>query len=587
MLRSSSSKVINHASGRPWLLGNWTDRRITVAAAGTERLAVIGRCPVTAGELEVRLGRIRSVDDVQPAIGDLTGSFHAVASVGGRVWLRGSASGVRQVFHASLDGVTVAANRADVLASWVGSRPDEQVLALHLLYGSPPYPLDDKCLWQGVHIVRPGDCLTVESDGRSRTRRWWNPPEPELSPTEGAPAVRSALIAAVKSCVSPGGTVSCDLSGGMDSTSLCFLASRSRSRLVTLHWEGLGPGNDDARWSAAAAAALPHCAHVRPDPSHTPPWFGAATEPLPDAEEPGALAPRETDRLRAAVALMISHGSRLHMTGCGGDELFTAYFPHMHDYVRTHPLAALSRLRRQRLFLGWPLRPLLRGLVDRSSFSQWLAARADGLAAAPPAPQGRPLPSMTWGDGLRMPPWATPDAVHAVRRMLREAADAGTEPLSPQRGQHAALSYLRTAGRVARQRNQTTAALGLEYADPYLDDNVVESALSIRVAERNAREQYKPVLATAMRGTVPDALLERSTKGDFSTDMYRGLQHGRAGLLSLVDESRLAEVGLIDAAAFRTALSRLGPTSDAPRLFEAALGCELWLRSLSRHAAGR
>jgi len=84
---------------------------VTVAQAGAARLAVIGRCPATATELTALLGRISDVEQVEQVTRDLTGSFHLIASIGGRVRVRGSASAVRRVFHAQLGGATVAASR--------------------------------------------------------------------------------------------------------------------------------------------------------------------------------------------------------------------------------------------------------------------------------------------------------------------------------------------------------------------------------------------------------------------------------------------------------------------------------------------
>ncbi len=187
-------------------------------------------------------------------------------------------------------------------------------------------------------------------------------------------------------------------------------------------------------------------------------------------------------------------------------------------------------------------------------------------------------PSVAWGPETRMPPWATPDAVDAVRSLLREAA-ATAEALAPQRGQHAALAGVRAGGRGVRQFDQVTSPLGLAYAAPYLDDGVLEAALAVRVAERASPGRYKPVLAAAMRGIVPDAVLGRSTKGEFTADFYGGLRRNRAALLGIFDDSRLARAGLLDPAALRTSLLGLHPTPDGLRALDPALGCELWLRT--------
>ncbi len=190
LLRASATAAVEHGSGRPWLLGTWPDGHMTVAAVGAARLAVIGRCQVTADGLAARLARVADITDVEQAVRGLAGSHHVVASVGGRVWVRGSASGTRLVFRTRVGGAEVAADRSDVLARLTGAGLDEEALALHLLSSPPPYPLDTRCVWRGVEGVRPEHGLLLEPDGRARTRPWWSPPEPVRPRARGAPDIR-------------------------------------------------------------------------------------------------------------------------------------------------------------------------------------------------------------------------------------------------------------------------------------------------------------------------------------------------------------------------------------------------------------
>ncbi|MBT2387348.1 asparagine synthase-related protein [Streptomyces sp. ISL-11] len=577
-LRPWATETVDHHSGRPWLLGSWPAGHVVVAEAGSSRLAVIGRCPVSAEALSSWLGEVRGIAETERVVSGLVGSFHVAASIGRRALVRGSASAVRRIFHTTIGDTVVAASRADRLAAATGADVDERLLALHLLSAPPPHPLGDHCLWQGVQVLRPEDCLLIEADGRSRTRRWWRPPEPVLPLAEGAVEVRRALTAAVGTCTAGGGTVSADLSGGMDSTSLCFLAAaRGPARLVTFRWADFAPESDAADAAARATAALPGAGHIRPDRARTPLWYSGLQDPVAWTDEPGGWV-RDTARFRAVAELMLGRGSRLHMFG-GGNELFTAHAPALHDLARSDPGAAFARIRAMRTLHRWPLRPLLRELADRSTFAQWLAAWAEGLTAAPPPPAAHRVPSLAWGTRGSLPPWATPDAVDAVRSVLREAAAEQAEPLAPQRGQHAAIAYAQAGGRGARQFDQVGSAMGLAYAAPCLDDGVIQAALSVRLPERRADGRCEPVLAEAMRGIVPDAVLDRSTEDDLTEDFYTALRRHRAGLLELFDDSLLARLGLVDADAFRTALLGLHPRPHTLRGLDPTLGCELWLRT--------
>lgn len=109
---------------------------------------------------------------------------------------------------------------------------------------------------------------------------------------------------------------------------------------------------------------------------------------------------------------------------------------------------------------------------------------------------------------------------------------------------------------------------------------MIEAALSIRLEDCASPEQYKPALTAAMRGVVPDPILGRSTKAEYSAEAYAGLRQHREALLELCDDMRLARLGLVDGDAFRSALLGLHTSSLTMIPLISTLGCELWLRSL-------
>ncbi|RBQ18199.1 asparagine synthetase B family protein [Spongiactinospora rosea] len=583
-LRPWASGVIDHASGRPWLVGEWPCDQIRHARAGSAQVTVLGRCPVTTVDLTRRLDRIRDLDDVERVVAGLPGSFHLIAAVGGRVRVRGSASAVRRVFQAQVAGVTVAASRSDVLGTVTGAPVDEEVLAARLLPHCAAWPLQEAGVWRGVTGVPPDHCLILEPDGTATLRRWWSPPEPALPLDEGAEAVRDALVAAVGSCAKGGShygdTISADLSGGLDSTALCFLAGRGSARLVTMHRQGAdtGPsGSGDTVWARRAAAALPNARHLTAGRDDVPPWFGGLTDPRQALEEPSGWV-RDTARIAYVTDRLIAAGSYLHLTGVGGDELFSVQPSYLHDLVRRRPLTALAHLRARRM----PWWRSLRALAERDSHAAWLAGCAGGLSGepAPSNAYGDAL-ALTWGAPPRMPVWATGQAVQAARDVLSGIAADEPPPLCRRRAQHATLLQARTAGAGLRQVEQATVRLGLPYAAPYLDDAVIEAALSVRPHERGAPGLRKPLLTTAMDGLVPRPFLARPPRSGPAAEFYAGLRRHRTELMDLFSSSLLARIGLIDPAALRAALTGPRPPLHAVEPLSRTLACEIWLRSLS------
>ena len=568
-------QTLPHPSGRPWLIGRWAADELVAVQVGETQVAVIGCCPVTAAALFALADRVRTVADLDRLGAGLSGSFHLVAALDGRSRVQGSISGLRRVFYTQVGEVTVAADRADVLAGLAAAAVDEQWLAARLVYPHLPHPLADGCPWHGMQVLAD-DCYLLTGPGQpAGVVRWWRPPEPVAPLAEAASTVAQALVAAVEARTQSGGTISCDLSGGLDSTPICFLAARGNSRVIAVTLVSTDSGHDDARWAHRAADQLAGTEHLVLDMQQLPLMYEGVGEAGAGADEPHIVI-RDHASTTVVARQLVERGSRLHLSGIGGDQALQAPAAYLHTTAVTHPRIAASQLRGRRAVNGWPLAATLRGLADRRSYQQWLTATIDDLTAPPPA-RGRP--NFGWGPAVRLPPWATPHAVDAARTLLHEAA-AGAQPLAPTRGQHATLEHLRAVGYLTRNLAGIMARAGLPLAAPFLDDRVVEACLAVRLHERTTPWRFKPLIVEAMRDLVPAALLQRTTKGDFSADGHAGLRRARAHLAALLDDPVLARFGLVDADALRKVCLGLYPYALDLVALDRTLACEAWLRTL-------
>ncbi|MFG2829528.1 lasso peptide isopeptide bond-forming cyclase [Streptomyces sp. NPDC048434] len=571
------TRILRHASGRPWLVGQWRDEEIVTVRAGHTALAVIGCCPIDAVELERQAGRLRDLAELDALARSLPGSFHLVAALGGRLRVQGTASGLRLVFHAPVDGTQVAASRADVLAAALGTDPDVEQLAIRLLW-PVPHPLAEAPMWRGITAVSPQDALIVLPDGRTvRHSRWWTPPEPVRTLAEGAPLVREALATAVETRTRQGGVVSCDLSGGLDSTSICFLADRSPARVVASTWPGRDPADTDLYWAEQAARSMPDIDHVVWDADASPLVYTGLLG-IDDLLDEPTIGVMDRSRVLHHLPGLAERGSRLHLTGIGGDHVAWCSEAYYHQLLRTRPLFALRRLRGFRALWQWPLGGAARALADSRPYGKWLADSSGRLRDPLPATVST---SLGWGMPPRLFDWVTPDAERMAQRALREAA-ATAVPLHPDRGLHTDLEQILSCTRIIRQWDRMAARAGVPMASPFLDDRVIEACLAVRPSERVTPWQYKPLLTAAMGGIVPDACLRRTNKAAASMDASNGLREHRADLLALWEGSRLEQLGLVDGAALR----RLAQRPATPELRDAVLystiAAEVWLRGLHR-----
>ncbi|GAA3006775.1 lasso peptide isopeptide bond-forming cyclase [Streptomyces fulvorobeus] len=576
-LSRPGSRTLTHASGRPWIVGHWHDTEITSALAGRTGLAVIGCCPVDATELERRAGRLRDLGELDALARSLPGSFHLIAALDGQIRVQGTASGLRLVFHAAVDGVQVAASRADVLAAASAAELDEEQLAVRLLW-PVPHPLAEAPMWRGITAVSPQDALTVAADGRTvRHSRWWTPLEPSRTLAEGAPLVRDALTAAVDARTRQGGVVSSDLSGGLDSTSICFLADRSPAHVVASTWPGRDPADTDLYWAQQAARSMPDVDHVVWDADASPLVYNELLS-IDDLLDEPTIGVMDRSRVLHHLPAMAERGSRLHLTGIGGDHVAWCSEAYYHRLARTRPLFALRRLRGFRALWQWPLGGTARALTDSRPYGKWLADSSGRLRDPLPTSVST---SLGWGMPPRLFDWVTPDAERAAQRVLREAA-ANAMPLHPDRGLHADLDQIRSCTRILRQWDGMAARAGVPMASPFLDDRVIEACLAVRPSERVTPWQYKPLLTAAMSGIVPDACLRRTNKAAASMDAANGLREHRADLVALWEDSRLEQLGLVDGNALRGLARRPGTPELRDAILYSTIAAEAWLRGLAR-----
>jgi asparagine synthase (glutamine-hydrolysing) len=574
VLSEWAPQVLRGDTGRPWLLGRWSADEIVTAEAGSARLALIGCCPIGPARLTRLLERADDVAALDALVSSLPGSFHVVAQIRGRTRVQGTASGLRRVFYTRIRDRITAADRADVLAGIAEMDVDVCAVALSLLDPLAPHPLDDRPMWRGVAALPPDRYLLVGHDGRPSEIRWWRQPAPELPLAEGAPLLRTALADAVAARTAGGGTVSCDLSGGLDSTSVCFLAARGTASLVTFTGVGRDPGDDDAEWVARAVTDLPGLTReILPRQEMPLVYDGIATAgPALDRPFIGII---DRAKMLAGLDRLRPYRPRVHLTGLGGDEVAQGTANYLPGLVRAHPLIALDRLRGFRAQGRWPLRGTLRMFRPRS----YHACLADIAAFLGGATVVTGFPALDWVWPPRLPAWVTPRAAALVVAAFEAALDTAT-PLAGTRDQHGDMMTIRSGAAVARSFAQLVAGTGIPLAAPFLDDRVVEACLAVRAADRTTPWEYKPLLKEAMRTVVPAGLLRRVTKAEGSAEEAGGLRANHAELTALCEGSRLAEAGLVDAAKLRAGC-RYSPAPDRPHEpLQQTFAGEVWLRAV-------
>lgn len=574
---ADANVVLSHPSGRPWLLAAGPEHQVVHARGRHCLLAVIGSSDASPESLESALDRVRTPADLALVRRRISGSFSVVGSFDGAVYAAGAAVETTKLFHSRVAGVHVVCDRADILAQLGEFSLDHAGLALRLASGVP-YPCTETPIWRDVTPLPGHDCLHISRDGlRLQTQRWWWSPPPTLSRKEGAANLRSALADAVATRTRHATNVACDLSGGLDSTPLCFFAAEGPNGVTArTYFNGDPGGGEDLRW---AREALPHMpgvhTHVVTSTDEMPDFYGGLEDIQVHLDEP-TQAYTAGPRILHGLADDHDRGITVHLNGLGGDHLLRGLRGWEHTLLRTQPIKAWRRARANDIPSGIPARTTLRQLIDRRSYRQWLMGSLD---EARRGVQGPDVPRINdWSPPLHLPGWLSRDAREAVVQSVLLASETAT-PLDSTLAGHLDLYSLRDAGRLVRTASQLGQHQEVSYEAPLLDDHVVEAVLSVRREDRDSPLEWKPMMKSAMATLLPESYLRRTSKIGGAPQAVRGWATHQERLVSLCEESGLHEAGLVDIDRFVRA-TRPSSTSPPTNRMHGLINVALFLRTM-------
>lgn len=260
----------------------------------------------------------------------------------------------------------------------------------------------------------------------------------------------------------------------------------------------------------------------------------------------------QTWYLEAQHQLAAQLGPHVCLTGQGGDPVFGQCMP---------PLHLAESLRQLRL--GSWLRDLMKwSRRGTSSLAQLLMVHSLGdvqKAFKGPSP----------------PDWLTPGG----RERVVESQHNMFRGLSRFVGNPRAVHFHTAAAVATGLPEQDVRAW--EFRNPLLNRNLVEFMLGVPDHLKTDADQNRVLQRRALRGLLPDVVIGRSSKGDFTPRFFKGLRRSWAAWEPLTWGTRLGDLGLLDPAAFRHACIRLREGQAGPQLsfLVAALLLEGWLKS--------
>lgn len=366
----------------------------------------------------------------------------------------------------------------------------------YLVNGYKALYKEPRAFFTGLEELPPASWLRLDPSGREDRRTYWTPcfrPRADMSRDEAIAGVRERLIRAVEIRLRADVPLAFCMSGGVDSNSLISIAKR----VFDYDVHGFTIVNTDRRYDeqdmvdqAVAAQRLRHTAV----PLSVEDFLPRLRTLVRQHDAPVYTVTYYTHWL--LMESIAAQGYRISLSGTGADELFTGYYDHHLMYLaeaREDPArAAAARRSWERHVLPFVRNPHLRDpdlFASRPGFRDHIFFEAASFAAYLTEPWEEPFAERDFTDSpLR-------------NRMLNEM-------------------FHENVPVILHEDDLNAMYFSIENRSPYLDRQLFEFAFSIPSRHLIADGFGKVLLREAMRGIVPDRILDNRRKVGFNAPIF-------------------------------------------------------------------
>lgn len=571
--------------------GEWSEADINTATHPLGRVAVFGQCFASQELLHQKLEQ--AVVTRRPEVlADLPGSHAAVLLEQDRMTIIGDPVGQMPLYYKELPGRTIVGSRPSLVDGEL--KPDLNYLATSLIIpGAEGRVLGEWSSFKGVKKLLGGQALHATVDGAYVNTYETLAPDPTLDIHDAARQLRRALDTAVAARVALGHPLSSDFSGGIDSTSLAFLAARhlDGEQLPVFFFKRPGSFDSDERHMRRyLALGQSMRLHEFIDGDEVTAFNYDDFINTPRAEDLALainVSPNGWKFFDTYNKYITAKGAKIHMSGDGGDEVLGVNTTYLADLANSRNVVRFLRegMAWSRLRNGSPMR-LWKSMAALSHQDPADALRhtAAGLASGDAYEEWGRLGGIdmlrTVGTGVS---WLTGRTSKDLSAFLYDRATQLQLPEGFNIGDYLALNAMRAASQHANLLKYCAAigGSGLSLHTPLLDRDVVRAVFALSASKRGSPYRFKPIAYEAFQGIVPDEVLDRRSKGAYDETVVGAIMRGRHVLRQIMDDSYLGDMGVIDPSLVRRALDELDtkPMQSIWAL-ERVLSVEGWLRSL-------
>lgn len=421
----------------------------------------------------------------------------------------------------------------------------KKLAAYLLLYPAPPIYRDTDDLTESAERLPEGAVVKIDSRlGISVILK------PELSSkartfSEGVEKLRHELFRSIAS--TDGTQLGADLSGGFDSTSICYFLRHLQRQFIAFTGASRSAQSRDWKWASAVAGELGIVEHQFWDPAEIPLPFTF------DSYSPTTIFPGlpNVSKIRFAAQKAAQAGVDVLIGGHGGDELFDLDSSFLAHSFWARPWKTSWLAKEYSSLERWSRGDFLSLINPLASWSKQVDLMAKGAFGAPRALGHHPN---RWAlTPWFIPPWMNKDYIDIlsieVPTLLKENPLLGGWELMHHRSVSNSASGTQHICSIYQEE-------GVSLRTPYLDENVFRAVVSLQPELIGSPMPPKQGLRLAFDGIVNPRIYQRTDQDSGAPDVFSGWTENRAEISAELSSSWLVREGIVDHDTVREFASR-------------------------------
>lgn len=464
----------------------------------------------------------------------------------------------------------------ELIASFTKQKLNRTYFALRIVNFDTVYPFTELTPWDNVKLVNSRKIL-VSLEGQVKQVFPWRSNGENKTIAGVAGELSKNLNSVLRKYLENQPKISADLSGGLDSTSLCYFCKNLGIELNTVFLSPEDGADSDVVWSNRASRDV-SAEHVILPYSST-----VTLSTLDPIAIYNALpfGPSESFRYinlaKKIIEIGLENDISTHINGHGGDELFgplstMAWSLYHSNYPnRIRNLYGFARLNKFNLF------KFFKSLTDNTSLSDNLR----NLVCQEVEQVDFDIKySSKWISTLSVESFVTQTARDLITRCATSYAEKDIESYSDDKSIHKILEEIESHTLLQRDLNAMVPTdKYFRFLSPYTNYDIVESALKYNIDERFNAKVTKPMLAEIRPSSMSLEYFQRRDKGEYSKPTFTEYSKRKKILQKIFSEECLIyKLGLVDRVDLLESLNKFSADGELLENVMRLQIIEFWLR---------